>query len=65
MYQSHTRPNLVYSLSLVSQYMHNPIEQHMNAILHILSYLKFAPKKGTLFTKNTNILSIKVYIDVD
>ncbi|KAL6332726.1 hypothetical protein AAG906_014631 [Vitis piasezkii] len=37
MYLAHTRPDLAYALSVVSQYMHNPIEQHMNAVMRILS----------------------------
>ncbi|KAK3037179.1 hypothetical protein RJ639_031066 [Escallonia herrerae] len=37
MYLAHTRPDLAYALSIVSQYMHNPGEQHMNAVLRILS----------------------------
>ncbi|KAL6333016.1 hypothetical protein AAG906_020036 [Vitis piasezkii] len=37
MYLAHTRPDLAYALSVVSQYMHNPREQHMNAVMRILS----------------------------
>ncbi|RVX23542.1 Retrovirus-related Pol polyprotein from transposon RE1 [Vitis vinifera] len=36
MYLAHTIPDLAYALSVVSQYMHNPGEQHMNAVMHIL-----------------------------
>ncbi|RVX03817.1 Retrovirus-related Pol polyprotein from transposon RE1 [Vitis vinifera] len=49
----------------VSQYMHNPGEQHMNAVMRILRYLKNAPRKGILFTKNVNHQSIEVYTDAD
>ena len=48
---AHTRPDLAYVLSIVSQYMHNPREQHMNAVMRILRYLKNAPGKGILFAK--------------
>ncbi|RVX20052.1 Retrovirus-related Pol polyprotein from transposon RE2 [Vitis vinifera] len=65
MYLAHTRPDLAYALSVVSQYMHNPREQHMNAVMRILRYLKNAPGKGILFAKNVNHQSIEVYIDVD
>ncbi|RVW67330.1 Retrovirus-related Pol polyprotein from transposon RE1 [Vitis vinifera] len=65
MYLAHTRPDLAYALSVVSQYMHNPGEQHMNAVMRILRYLKNAPGKGILFTKNVNHQSIEVYTDVD
>ncbi|KAL6331889.1 hypothetical protein AAG906_020237 [Vitis piasezkii] len=37
MYLAHTRLDLAYALSVVSQYMHNPGEQHMNAVIRILS----------------------------
>ncbi|KAL6332326.1 hypothetical protein AAG906_004891 [Vitis piasezkii] len=56
--------DLAYALSVVSQYMHNPGEQHMNAVMRILRYLKNAPVKGILFTKNVDHQSIEViYID--
>ncbi|WJZ82183.1 hypothetical protein VitviT2T_001965 [Vitis vinifera] len=54
MYLAHTRPDLAYALSVVSQYMHNPGEQHMNAVMRILRYLKNASGKGILFAKNVN-----------
>ncbi|RVW98124.1 Retrovirus-related Pol polyprotein from transposon RE1 [Vitis vinifera] len=65
MYLAHTRLDLAYALSVVSQYMHNPGEQHMNAVMCILRYLKNAPGKGILFTKNVDHQSIEVYTDVD
>ncbi|RVX13196.1 Retrovirus-related Pol polyprotein from transposon RE1 [Vitis vinifera] len=53
MYLAHTRPDLAYALSVVSQYMHNPGEQHMNAVMRILrrstsGYFTFA--SGNLVT---------------
>ncbi|RVX00850.1 Retrovirus-related Pol polyprotein from transposon RE1 [Vitis vinifera] len=65
MYLAHTRPDLAYALNVVSQYMHNPGEQHMNAIMRILRYLKNAPRKGILFIKNVDHQSIEVYTDSD
>ena len=65
MYLAHTRPDLAYALSIVSQFMHNPGEQHMNAVMRILRYLKSAPGKGILFSKNTNKQNIEVYTDAD
>ncbi|KAH9678582.1 retrovirus-related pol polyprotein from transposon RE1 [Citrus sinensis] len=40
MYLSHTRPDLAYALSVVSQFMHNPGEQHMKAVMRILSNIE-------------------------
>lgn len=65
MYLAHTRPDLAYALSVVSQFMHNPGEQHMNVVMCILRYLKSAPGKGILFTKNGNNQSVSVYTDAD
>ena len=45
--------------------MHNLEEQHMNAIIRILRYLKGAPRKGIMFTKSADLQSIKVYTNVD
>ena len=59
MYLAHTRPDLAYALSVVSQYMHNPGEQHINVVMRILRYLKNAPGKGILFAKNVDHQSIE------
>ncbi|CAL9028637.1 unnamed protein product, partial [Prunus brigantina] len=42
-YLSHTRPDIAYAVSVVSQFMHAPNESHMEAVLRILRYLKSAP----------------------
>jgi hypothetical protein len=64
MYLAHTRPDLAYSLSVVSQFMHSPSEEHMNAVTRILRYLKSSPGKGILFTKRHN-LDVNGYTDAD
>lgn len=63
-YLSHTRPDIAYAVSLVSQFMHCPSEDHMNAVLRILRYLKSSPGKGLMFRKN-NHLNIDGYTDAD
>ena len=63
-YLSHTRPDIGFAVSVVSQYMNNPIEEHMEAVTRILRYLKLNPGKGLLFKKNDN-RGIKVYTDAD
>ena len=64
MYLAHTRLDLAYSLSIVSQYMHSPSEEHMKVVLCILQYLNSSPCKGIMFTKGAS-LSIEGYTDVD
>ncbi|XP_026398397.1 uncharacterized protein LOC113294205 [Papaver somniferum] len=65
MYLSHTRTDLAYALSVVSQFMQNPGEQHMDAVLRILRYLKSAPGKGILFSKNEDYRKVVAYTDSD
>ena len=45
--------------------MHNLGEQHTNVVMHILRYLKFAPGKGILFTKNEDYQSVDAYTNAD
>ena len=40
MYLAHTRLDLAYALSVVSQYMYNHGEQYMNVVMRNLRYLK-------------------------
>jgi len=35
-YLSHTRPNIGFSVSVVSQFMNDPKEKHLEAVCHIL-----------------------------
>ena len=37
----------------------------MNAVMRILRYLKSAPRRGILFTKNEDYQSVDVYTDAD
>ena len=63
-YLSHTRPDIAYGVSIVSQFMHNPSEEHMTAVIRILCYLKSSPDRGLMFFKN-NHLRIDGYTDAD
>ncbi|XP_062089616.1 uncharacterized mitochondrial protein AtMg00810-like [Humulus lupulus] len=63
-YLSHTRPNIAFAVSLVSQFMHDPCQGHFNVVYRILRYLKQAPGKG-LFFKKTNERKVEVFIDAD
>ena len=63
-YLTHTRPDITYAVSVVSQFMHAPSEEHMDAVYRILRYLKGAPGKGLLYSKN-DISNIEGYTDAD
>ncbi|CAL8136747.1 unnamed protein product [Prunus armeniaca] len=41
-YMAHTRPDIAYAMSMVSQFMHSSSVSHRNAVDRILRYLKLA-----------------------
>ena len=47
-----TRPDIAYSVSVLSQYMSSPTVSHWVAVEHILCYLKEAPGRGMLYKKH-------------
>ncbi|CAJ2656182.1 unnamed protein product [Trifolium pratense] len=63
-YLSHTRPDIAFSVSVVSQFMHSPFEEHLEAVYRILRYLKANPGKG-LFFKKTNERNVSIFTDAD
>lgn len=48
-YLSHTRPDIAYAVSVVSQFVQCPSEDHMSAVVQILRYLKSALGMGLMF----------------
>ena len=63
-YLAHTRPDIAYSVSMISQFMHDPREPHLQAAYKVLHYLKGNPEEGILFKKN-NTLALEACTDVD
>ncbi|XP_038887082.1 uncharacterized mitochondrial protein AtMg00810-like [Benincasa hispida] len=63
-YLSHTRLDISYAVSLVSQFMQAPCERHMKIVTRILRYLKSTPRKGLMFRKNDR-RCIEAYTDSD
>ncbi|CAN1152027.1 Retrovirus-related Pol polyprotein from transposon TNT 1-94, partial [Linum perenne] len=61
-YLAHTRPDIAFSVSIVSQFMQNPNEEHHGMVMRILRYLKMSPGKGLLFRKHHQ-RHITVYTD--
>ncbi|RVW96855.1 Retrovirus-related Pol polyprotein from transposon TNT 1-94 [Vitis vinifera] len=53
-YLSHTRLDIGFAVSAVSQFMHSPTEEHMETVYRILRYLKMTPGKGLFFRKTEN-----------
>ena len=63
-YLSHTRPDIAFAVSMVSQFMHSPGAEHFEAVYKILRYLKGTPGRGLLFKKHGH-LQVEVYTDAD
>ncbi|XP_023739185.1 uncharacterized mitochondrial protein AtMg00810-like [Lactuca sativa] len=63
-YLSLTCPNIEYSVSVVSQYMHSPTKRHYEVFQQILRYLKGTPGKGIFFKKNEQ-RNIEGFVDAD
>ncbi|RVX19263.1 Retrovirus-related Pol polyprotein from transposon RE1 [Vitis vinifera] len=63
-YLCHTRPDIAFAVSIVSQFMHSPYEVHFEAVYRILRYLKSTPGKG-LFFKKSEQKTIEAYTNAD
>jgi Reverse transcriptase (RNA-dependent DNA polymerase) len=63
-YLCHTHHNISFGVNVVSRYMHDPKKGHMDAIYHILMYLKSIPRKSLIFKKNGH-MNIEDYCDSD
>ncbi|GAV77818.1 LOW QUALITY PROTEIN: hypothetical protein CFOL_v3_21288 [Cephalotus follicularis] len=63
LYLSHTRPDIAYAVGVVSQFMHDPHDSHLDAVYRILIYLKSAPD-SILFSNHGN-LRLEAFTDAD
>jgi len=63
-YLSHMRPDIAYAISVVSQFIQAPYEEHMEAVHRILKYLKGTPGRGLFFKKN-EARSIEAFTNAD
>ncbi|XP_015583366.2 secreted RxLR effector protein 161-like [Ricinus communis] len=63
-YLAHTRPDIAFAVSVVSQFIHSPGPTHFEVVFKILRYLKRTLGKGLLFKKGEYLL-IEAYTDAD
>ena len=63
-YLTITRPDIAYSVSVVSQCMFSPTVDHCAVVEQILCYLKGAPRRGILYS-NHGHNRLKCFTDVD
>ena len=63
-YLSHTRPDICYSVNVLSQFMHSPQTPHFQALNRILRYLKGRSGLGITY-RRTGKLDLILYTDSD
>ncbi|CAM8899443.1 unnamed protein product [Rhodiola kirilowii] len=63
-YLTITRPDLAFPVHVLSQFMQNPTEDHLQAAHRVLRYIKLAPAQGLMF-HSTNALRLIAYCDAD
>ena len=63
-YLTITRPDISFAISVVSQFLNSPCEDHWNAVIHIVKYIKGSLGKELLYGHN-NHTKFVCYSDVD
>ncbi|KAF5465958.1 hypothetical protein F2P56_015920 [Juglans regia] len=63
-YLAITRPDITYSVNILSQFMHAPRKPHWDVALRIIKYLKGSPGLGLLFS-SSNSFALKAYCDTN
>ena len=64
LYLSHTRPDICYTVNVLSQFMHSPRNSHFQAANQVLRYLKGTPGLGISYRK-TGKIDLVLYTDSD
>ena len=63
-YLAHTRLDIAYSMSVISQFMHDPREICLQTAYRVVHYLKAYPRNGILF-KITSSIVLEIYTNAD
>ncbi|XP_019056014.1 PREDICTED: uncharacterized protein LOC109115895 [Nelumbo nucifera] len=59
-----TRPDLSFAVNCLSQHIHEPRQENLDAALHIVRYLKGTPLHGISLSSNSNLV-LNGYSDSD
>ena len=60
-----TRPDICFSVTMLSQYLKNPTQAHLNCAKHVLRYLKATKDMCLEYSKSNSNLRIMGYSDSD
>ncbi|CAA7049817.1 unnamed protein product [Microthlaspi erraticum] len=63
-YLVNTRPELSYTVHILTQFMQNPLQPHLDAALRVVCYLKGCPGQG-VFLNSTDDIAITALCDFD
>lgn len=63
-YLTITRPDLSYTIHVLSQFMNAPRVDHMHAVFRVLRFIKQSPGQGLLISANTS-LNLTAFCDAD
>ncbi|XP_022889299.1 uncharacterized protein LOC111404771 [Olea europaea var. sylvestris] len=63
-YLTITRHDIVFSVNILSQFMHSPRTPHMTAATHVLRYIKGTPGQSIFFSFSNN-LHVRAYTNSD
>jgi len=64
LYLTITRPDIAFTIQLLSQFMHNPNTSHMDAAIRVVKYVKQSPGLGILMSTNVDN-QLTAYCDAD
>jgi hypothetical protein len=64
LYLTHSRPEISYAVSKLSQFLAVPRTNHMSTALHVLKFLKNNPGKCLFFSASSS-LTLKGFSDSD